>query len=122
MSNKPNSSLRLKIGAMSHYNCQCFYCDENITLDTATRDHFIPKASGFILKGNMALACKTCNHGKENAIPCRDLVEKFVCHWITEPKKGLNAVFDEFIAHQKWITILEIFFGKPNIAGVVRAW
>jgi 5-methylcytosine-specific restriction endonuclease McrA len=46
---------------------QCAYCGDRLTVNNATRDHYIPKSLGG--KGNIKLVCSPCNKSKANTHP-----------------------------------------------------
>ena len=50
-------------------NQKCFYCDMFMVLSNVTKDHLFPKSLGFIINGNMVLACQRCNQFKSNRLP-----------------------------------------------------
>jgi hypothetical protein len=48
---------------------KCAYCDKQLTEDTATIDHILPKhKGGQNVKNNMACCCVTCNRDKASAL------------------------------------------------------
>lgn len=48
----------------------CYYCREEISLQTATMDHIVPIArGGKSTKGNLAVCCKECNTQKKYLTP-----------------------------------------------------
>lgn len=45
----------------------CYYCDESVTVFTATVDHLIPRSKGGAsVDPNLVLSCKPCNGWKGN--------------------------------------------------------
>jgi 5-methylcytosine-specific restriction endonuclease McrA len=47
----------------------CKYCGVELTLETSTLDHVIPRSKGGKTEGgNLVLACKTCNGNKADKI------------------------------------------------------
>lgn len=62
----------------AHQCCKCFYCQrfmepfpykKNVWSYGFTKDHLFPNSLGFTLSGNTVLACRGCNHRKENRMP-----------------------------------------------------
>ena len=71
----------------------CYYCGSNLIElgeSKTTKDHVIPKSEGGGKKGNLVLACETCNTLKRS-YPA----DKFM-GWIEKHKKTIqdyNSVF-----------------------------
>jgi 5-methylcytosine-specific restriction protein A len=48
----------------------CYYCQRPVTRDQMTLDHIVPLIrGGRSTRGNMVLACKTCNNRKKYLLP-----------------------------------------------------
>ena len=115
---------------ITNYASQCFYCQGLVSFSDAerapTRDHVIPVAAGHIkLNGNSVLACRACNFGKQDTIPSRCLILKFVRYWslatLASRQHELSEVFSDFQRDQYIITVLELLVGEPNIPGTIRS-
>jgi len=49
---------------------KCYYCGVSLSLKDATLDHILPLArGGTTKKGNVAVACKSCNSEKRDNTP-----------------------------------------------------
>lgn len=49
---------------------RCFYCEQLITVEDATADHFIPRSRGGSNSiRNKVMACRPCNHNKADLMP-----------------------------------------------------
>ncbi len=48
----------------------CYYCGQRVPARALTMDHIVPIArGGRTTKGNLAPACKDCNHKKKQLLP-----------------------------------------------------
>ena len=67
----------------------CFYCTRPMKLwigkstrhsrmYLGTKDHFIPRAYGAKLKGNVVLACASCNSRANHTLPSPEELERFI--------------------------------------------
>ena len=63
--------------AVQRQNCQCLYCGEMITFETAEMDHIVPRRGpgSTNTRTNLAAVCVPCNKSKSN-IPFARWVEK----------------------------------------------
>ncbi len=53
----------------------CHYCDERFPRGQLTMDHVVPLArGGKSTKGNLAVACKSCNNQKKYHIPVETIL------------------------------------------------
>ena len=51
------------------WSWRCAYCDQQLTEQTATIDHILPKhKGGHTVKTNMACSCAPCNRGKASTL------------------------------------------------------
>ena len=49
---------------------RCFWCEKELTLETATMEHKIPLSRGGLDNANnRTLACAECNHGRSSEMP-----------------------------------------------------
>lgn len=59
-----NTKLKRKIWKRDNFKCK--YCGENLTLETATVDHVIPRwKGGGGNQDNLVTSCRPCNLKKE---------------------------------------------------------
>jgi len=83
------------------YKGVCQYCLEKITLDQASKDHFIPKSAGGTNHDfNLVLACKRCNQLKDSTFPYYDVNGNTV-----RPKTVTPFIFsidDHIIVRDEW--------------------
>lgn len=70
------SRVRLVRFLLRAQNFECFYCEEFINFNEATRDHFFPKSHGYALVYNTVISCERCNKAKGNIIPGLDAIMK----------------------------------------------
>lgn len=53
----------------------CHYCGQHFSKQELTMDHVIPIVrGGFSNKGNLVVACKTCNHKKKYLTPVEQIL------------------------------------------------
>lgn len=56
---------------------KCFYCGKELTFDTATRDHLVPKTAGGKNKiENLVLCCYVCNQMKWDDVATEDEINR----------------------------------------------
>jgi|TARA_B110000438_G_C15564748_1_gene542712 5-methylcytosine-specific restriction protein A len=54
----------------------CYYCENKFTKDELTMDHKLPLArGGKSTKGNLVVACKTCNSEKKYLTPAELILQ-----------------------------------------------
>ena len=87
--NDPRIHRHLSISVLySYQHARCFYCDDylrfvpynqkNNVKNGYTIDHVIPNYLGFTMAGNKVLACRTCNHTKDNRLPTYEELRKAI--------------------------------------------
>lgn len=55
----------------------CYYCENKFSKEQLTMDHKIPVArGGKTTKGNVVVACKSCNTEKKHLTPAEMVLEK----------------------------------------------
>lgn len=48
---------------------RCYYCEKNLAKNECTMDHVVPLVrGGKSTKGNVVVACKTCNNVKKDSL------------------------------------------------------
>lgn len=49
---------------------KCYWCDKDVPLKKATRDHVVPRSKGGLnIFRNVVMSCEPCNHDKDNLDP-----------------------------------------------------
>jgi 5-methylcytosine-specific restriction endonuclease McrA len=67
---------RFRQSIFEAWNWECAYCGCQLTKDTATIDHIIPKhKGGESLRSNMLASCCSCNGDKASQLPFEYYVE-----------------------------------------------
>ena len=92
-------------------HCQCGYCGKALTIDTTTKDHFIPVSKGGKdTWENLVAACSACNLRKGNELPGKKWTPKFApyeptFHQLLEARKKHPLVVDD----EAWIPFLPVW-------------
>jgi 5-methylcytosine-specific restriction endonuclease McrA len=61
---------RFRSAIFEAWGWQCAYCDRQLTANTATIDHIVPKhKGGHNTRNNLACCCNSCNKSKASSLP-----------------------------------------------------
>ena len=110
-------TTRARNALKSVFEPVCFYCGRDIT-GKVTIDHFIPNVLMQRTAGNCVFACVKCNVGKDQKIPCRELILRFFElmmnisdeDYASRPTYGrINEIYREFIDDQIIIGTLQLW-------------
>ena len=113
---KPQFSYAVLLDLQNH---ACFYCNRKLapigycytTARTGyTRDHFFPRSWGNGLYGNIVLSCRKCNAKKNNLLPTREEIFRFVKLW-ENIRGGHTLNLEEFFYTQRLIDLCHKLVG-----------
>lgn len=89
--------LRKRMRKIENDKTKCFWCGEELKEGEATKDHVLPKRSGYTRQNNRVYSCLFCNQAKDDMIP-EDFEKtdhyKFWCRSLTPYKNWKKLLLE----------------------------